>query len=162
MREKRRDDVVFVGQAPADGQDPRHPLVGGSTGRRLAGLLEMTDLEFAVAFERVNVLDEFPGRSAGGDAFPPAKARRGARALMPRLKNKIAILLGRGVATAFGFGNFPFLSEIHAVHRLSEDRYCPVRYVIFPHPSGRSRWWNDSERAWAAGDFLRALISVGI
>ena len=63
---------------------------------------------------------------------------------------KRVVCLGRNVGTIMGFlDDAPFLS-------LRLYRYRA--YLLFPHPSGRNRWFNDDENKARAAETLRAFL----
>lgn len=66
------------------------------------------------------------------------------------------LLLGRRVARAFGLGD---IEPLGMVWRNGGIGPC---IVAVPHPSGRNRWWNDSERADDAEMTLRSVWRVHV
>jgi hypothetical protein len=115
---------VFVGQAP--GRSAGRPLAGS----RLPKLLRITPEEFLSRVETVNVLEEWPGKSGRGDAFPLKVARE--RAAVMDLPGDPVVLVGKNVARAFGVNRDYFeWTEVRG-----------KRAVVIPHPSGVSRWFN--------------------
>jgi uracil-DNA glycosylase len=93
---------LLIGQAPGPNTDPSEPLSGAS-GKRLAALCGLDLEEFLARFERANLLPEFPGKIGKGDRFPVALARPLARSLAGRCLDRRVVLLGNGVASAFGW-----------------------------------------------------------
>jgi hypothetical protein len=85
-----------------------------------------------------------------------AQARRATARLKPRLAGRRVILLGCGVAHAFGFARFPVLTWT-TVRWGGLD----TRVSIVPHPSGVNTWWNDADNIEAASRFLRAAVAHG-
>jgi hypothetical protein len=75
-----------------------------------------------------------------------AAARVAAARMRPRGR---VLLLGRGVATAFGQARRPILQWFDL---------RGARAAVFPHPSGISHWWNDPRNVARARRFLRALL----
>lgn len=142
--------VVLIGQAPCRKGDPSKPLTG-SSGLKLAQLAGVEfPGEYARLFERVNVLREYRGPAAGGkgDAFPLSEARAAAKALMPELRGRVVVVLGRNVARAF---------ELHGLGWTTWWPACGVVWGVIPHPSPLVRWWNDSgNRAQAASFMMQA------
>lgn len=140
--------VLIVGQAPSRNSDPSEPL-SGCSGRRLAALCGMDLAEFLAAFERVNLLGRFPGKSTGkGDAFPLDRARRAAGRVGPTFHGYEVVLLGKNVQAAFSVADVPIL------------RWLPApgfRFAVCPHPSGVCYWWNDPANVRRARRFWRAL-----
>src|SRR4029434_9336717 len=59
------------------------------------------------------------------------------------------VLLGKNVARCFGFGDVPFLAEISIYGR---------RFLIFPHPSGVNRWWNERRNERRARQLLQRFL----
>ena len=141
--------VVIIGQAPSRLSDPREPLSGNS-GRRLAALSGLTTAEFLDRFERRNLLDAWPGKAGKGDKFAGAgEARALAESLRAGLATRRVVLLGTGVARAFGFPGEPFLFGEH----------WEGSFAMVPHPSGTNRWWNDRERVAQAQRFWSNLAT---
>jgi hypothetical protein len=59
------------------------------------------------------------------------------------------VLLGKNVARCFGFRDVPFLAEIRIYGR---------RFLIFPHPSGTNRWWNERQNERRARQLLQRFL----
>lgn len=140
--------IVIVGQAP--GKRPGEPLAGAS-GRRLAALAGLDLDAFLGRVDRVNLLDEFPGKNGKGDAFDARAALARADQLREELAGRRVVLLGRLVARAF---------------RLQDDMYdwfqpveVPpgVEVAVMPHPSGVSTWWNDEGNVNRASAFMKRI-----
>jgi uracil-DNA glycosylase len=140
---------VIVGQAPG-ARAIRSPL-SGLSGRRLATFAGLDLADFLVAFERVNLIEAFPGKAGKGDAFPIAVARAAWAELRPRLAGRDVILLGRGVARAASHKAPPFAWLVYA------DK---TRIALCPHPSGVNRWWNVAPHGRAARRFWRDLAQA--
>lgn len=149
----RRARVILIGQAPNRIGRADRPLLGGRSGEFLQGLAGMTIWQYARAFERRNLLAEFPGSAAHGDAFPRAEARDAADAMVASLIGRRAIMVGRSVAWAFRAANIEF-------YRWSSD----VRgfdFAVIPHPSGINMHWNKpGAKAEAIGFFARMRNSA--
>lgn len=139
--------LVIVGQAPSRSSDPDRPFSGRS-GARLRDLLGAGAIERA---EKRNLLPRYPGRGAKagkGDAFPRKAASQAAASLLTSLEGAYVILVGVGVAEAFGFSRpVPLLCARYTL----QD--CAV--LVIPHPSGVCRWWNDPANVRAARRTLR-------
>ena len=142
---------VMVGQAPSRRGDPLRPVVGYA--ERLAELAGMTPEGIRLAFDFANCLDEWPGAHKHGDMFPMDAARVGASKLMPRLLGRRVVLLGRGVARAFGM---PPMIEWGTWCRMLMGTW---HAAVFPHPSGRNRFWNDEAEARRMGLWLRDVVA---
>lgn len=144
---------LLVGQAPGPTSDPEEPL-SGRCGDRLAELCGLEPAKFLARFRRVNLIDEFPGKAAKGDAFPLDLARRGAVDFLITgvFHTTRVVLLGDNVAKAFGFrpGHFPLLKFLPCGATRHGIAFCP-------HPSGVNRWWNEPANELAARCFWRRL-----
>ena len=150
--------TVIIGQAPSQHSDPRRPLLGGHSGAKLQELCGFNLRQYFEAFDRANLIKSWPGCAAGGkgDAFPAPEAQAAAHAMLPALFGRRVVLLGRGVAEAFGLRAPP----------LEWTRLpCPggwLEAAYLPHPSGINRWWNTKANTSAAADFLRAEGERGL
>lgn len=154
--------TLLIGQAPARTSDPAVPLRDGASGRRLARLVGLGPAEYAEAFDRVNLLDSWPGSAGKGDRFPAALARLAADRLLPALARRArsggrVVFVGGAVARAFGFEAAPLLWR--AWKPGAADR--PVIAARLPHPSGVNPWWNDETNRRAAAEFLRSAARGG-
>lgn len=139
--------LAIIGQAP--GRALGRPL-GGRCGKFLAALAEVDSFEDVRARVWIrNVLDEWPGKSGKGDAFPMELAARRARRMRIPVGARV-LFCGRLAAKAFGF-EAPFLTWLP---------FGEGRAAIFPHPSGINTWWNDPARRESAGRFLRKFLEA--
>jgi hypothetical protein len=147
--------VRVYGQAPGPGQQGRPGVPFSGSGRLadLAGVTPETLAERGWMFR--NLLDYYPGPNddGSGDLFPMWEARRAAalERLAWQADDRI-LLMGRRVAAAFR-AELPYFEWT----RLIESG---VDVAVFPHPSGRNRYWNSGERADAARAFLREMVEV--
>lgn len=139
---------LIVGQAPSASSDPAEPLSGRS-GRRLASLCCLSLEEFIASYDRANLVGEFPGRLQKGDAFPIGPARASAVLIRGGLSPRRLVLLGSGVARAFGV---PAGSP--ALRWFALGRH---RAAICPHPSGVCQFWNDPRNVGQARSFWLEL-----
>lgn len=145
---------LLIGQAPGPNTDPAVPLVpwpGDSAGARLAALAGFDPQTFLETFDRINLLQTFPGRGKRDDKFPRRDARIAAAAIRPLLAHRHVILVGRNVAQAFGFEQFSY-------HEWFNYGF-PV--AVVPHPSGRNHWYRKPGHEEIARDFwtrTRVLI----
>jgi uracil-DNA glycosylase len=150
----RRDRVVLLGQAPSRDGDPLRPLIGGGSGRILQLLTGTMVSQYRELYERRNLLKSWPGAADGkGDHFPTAEAHAAAVALLPRLAGRRVVLLGSGVARAFGFDTLT-------------PRFCwierdGVRFALSPHPSPVNRWWNEYRNRAQAARFFGSITTGG-
>lgn len=143
--------LTIIGQAPSRTSDPRRALRGRS-GAALARLLGIDPAALGLVIRRRNLLSAFPGRVGKGDRFPLAAARRAAA----RVRGRRLVLLGYGVAAAFGVPRrTPPLVWVWL------DGAHPRRVAIIPHPSGINRWWNAPANRRRAAAFLQAAVVEG-
>jgi hypothetical protein len=105
---------------------------------------------------RVNLLGEFPGKAGDkGDLFPMAEAREGAgKVMLASGPGAEIVMLGRGVLRAF----LPFLPRgaTQKMQFFEALAHGGRTFVLAPHPSGISHWWNDPANREAAAGFWRA------
>lgn len=139
--------VVFVGQAPPS--YARAALCGTPNGRsmrRLARLLGISPEEFGEHFGWVNLLGRWPGKSGKGDKWHAGAALMNAAKFRGALSAKktptTVFMLGYNVSEAFGVSGTYFCGSIEHPFGGAE-----VAFIVFPHPSGVSRWWNDARNA---------------
>ena len=122
---------LIIGQAPGPNNGKKYPLTGDGEKRlaRLCGYRNSSELWRY--FDRINLLDEFPGRqrSGGGDRFPAREAREAASRIV-LTSRPVVFLLGRGVAKAFGLS----LGLLQRKHNI----------IVLPHPSGVNHFWNEA------------------
>lgn len=127
-------NVTILGQAPGRRGDPSLPLEGYRA--RLLELLGADDAAWS-AIRKLNALDRFPGKARKGDRFPLAEALVSVARIRPALRGDLVFVLGRHAARALRV-SAPFLV-----------RACDVvggfEFVIVPHPSRVSLWWNLEE-----------------
>jgi hypothetical protein len=128
-----------VGLAPPIG-DPRALPPDSRVGRRLARLMNLMPDAYAREVDRINLLPR---------AEPDKFDERYADGLLPRLRGRRVVFLGRRVARAFH----------HDPAAGWYDWRLARGYVaaVFPHPSGRSRVWNDPEATAVAEDAFSRL-----
>lgn len=156
---------LLIGQAPGPNTDPDYPLFPvptTSAGGRLQQIMGVDRVEYLKTFDFINVLRLFPGKYKRDDKFPMELARAAADAIRPLLAGRSVVLIGRNVANAFGL---PPDWDWHAWHDIKVRRRCPVsrapwmtRLAITPHPSGRSRWYNDEAHKHEARMFWQDLM----
>jgi hypothetical protein len=126
----------------------------GRCQKRLAALVGIGVEDFCARYGWVNLLGRWPGRKGAGDGWEPSIARANAAGIRGALSAKktptIVIMLGYKVSEAFGIGGSYFLGSVERPYRGQE-----VMFVVFPHPSGISRWWNVPENRKKAAEVLR-------
>jgi len=114
----------------------------------------LTPEEFVSTFDRINLINEFPGRWKRDDKWPVADARVAASAVTPLLRGRTVIMVGRNVATAFGYcsASLGFLEWQHNVLH-------SFRFAIIPHASGRNRWYNDPDNLEKTRAFWKNFLT---
>lgn len=140
---------LIIGQAPGQhASDPDFPLAG-RCGAKLADLCGLTLKAYLERFDRVNLVDEFPGKAGKGDAFPLEPARIKCREIMadPANAGRQIVVLGAGAVVLFGLTTPTLTFAPHA------DAF----YAWCPHPSGANRWWNDPANRLRARYFWTGL-----
>jgi uracil-DNA glycosylase len=141
--------VVFVGEAPSATSDPERAFSGRS-GRRIASLVDRREFS-ELPFDAVNIFRERPAR------WDADQARREAWAHSSLAHDyDVVVLVGYRVAAAFSMKRTPLFEWTR--HLVDDDPARELfRWAIFPHPSGRNRFWNDSEQVDQAREFVFAL-----
>lgn len=148
---------LLIGEAAAD-------LAAAALGPRTRSGARLDRLLRGRGFDALNLL----ARSMGpADEWPAAAARERARELFRTvLAGREVVLLGRRVARAFA-GMHPALDALHPAPYFSsaypvvpDDRggWGACRAWIAPHPSGRSRWWNDPRNRDCAAAFFSRIL----
>ena len=113
----------------------------------LANLIGIEPGLLCAEVDRFNLNPRWTGKAGKGDRFDAVAGRRRAAriALMPFTH---LVLLGKAVAGCFGF-EAEFLETIERGGK---------RYLIFPHPSGINRWWNERDNVGRARHALRRFL----
>jgi uracil-DNA glycosylase len=139
--------IGLVGQAPSRRGDPRKPLAGpnGQKFARLAGI----SYDELIACRRRHLNTHYSRKRGKGDAFDRAKGNVNAADVLLDWRVERIVLLGKNVARCFGFRDLPFLAEIRIYGR---------RFLIFPHPSGANRWWNERQNERRARQLLQRFL----
>lgn len=137
--------VTLVGEHNPYGQDPRYalyPRPTNSAGGRLCKVLGMSALGYINQFHRRNLLDtlKWSAPRARAAALDVQRAAEDGDAL---------VLLGSRVSAAFGVEFVPLYSAWFTGTR--------VRLLVIPHPSGRSRLWNEAGMAVRVRAAVEAL-----
>ena len=149
MKQKKIEThkIGLVGQAPSRRGYPRKPLAGPN-GRKIARLAGMS-YDDLIACRRKHLNTHYSGKRSKGDAFDRAKGNVNAADVLLDWRVERIVLLGKNVARCFGFRDVPFLAEIHIYGR---------RFLIFPHPSGTNRWWNERQNERRARQLLQRFL----
>ena len=154
--EIKQQQLVIVGQGPSRAGS-RHSArrrsreaCTGRVGRKLAKLLRMPEVAFYAMAARVNLNARFNGKAAKGDAFNVVEGLATARRILVRHRNgEKLVLLGRTVGRCFGVTGDYLRVTIREGHP----------FLLFPHPSGINRWWNDARNRRRAGRALRRFVT---
>ena len=149
MKQKKIEThkIGLVGQAPSRRGDPRKPLAGPN-GQKIARLAGMSYDEL-IACRRRHLNTHYSGKCRKGKAFDRAKGNVKAADVLLDWRVERIVLLGKNVARCFGLGDLPFLAEIRIYGR---------RFLIFPHPSGTNRWWNERRNERRAQQLLQRFL----
>jgi hypothetical protein len=134
-----------ISQAPGHALYPHPP---GSTGHRLWQMLEdragVTKRGYLAAFDRRNlVIGAEWSRAAGALA---------AGDMLPRLRDRVVLLLGDEVRRCFGL---PWV----LIHPVEADGAV---FRQLPHPLGKCLWYNDRENRRVAASLLEELYWLGV
>src|ERR1043166_3212165 len=149
MKQKKIEThkIGLIGQAPSRRGDPRKPLAGPS-GRKIARLAGMS-YDQLIACRRKHLNTQYSGERGKGDTFDHAKGSINAADVLLDWRVERIVLLGKNVARCFGLRDLPFLAEISIYGR---------RFLIFPHPSGVNRWWNERRNERRARQLLQRFL----
>jgi uracil-DNA glycosylase len=139
--------IGLVGQAPSRRGDPRKPLAGPN-GQKIARLAGMSYDEL-IACRRRHLNTHYSDKHRKNVAFDHAKGNMNAADVLLDWRVERIVLLGKNVARCFGFRDLPFLAEIRIYGR---------RFMIFPHPSGTNRWWNERQNERRAQQLLQRFL----
>jgi hypothetical protein len=127
--------------------------ITGAIGKKIGAMLDMSGGEiFRSRYARKNLNARWNGKNGKGDVFNRAEGSTNARRLMSDPFTHY-VLLGGEVARAFGMNNNEWLS---VVTDLPGDRH----FLIFPHPSGINRWWNEPGNAERARAAIRNFLEI--
>lgn len=127
-----------------------YPYPEGCTGWRLWKMLPdgTPRTQYLEAFDRRNVLHS--------RAWDRQAARQAGQKLLPELMGRVVVVLGSDVRAALGLPPAePLLMSEYPIQAggVEDD----LRWVAFPHPSGRNRWFNDPGNQFAARQLFQAL-----
>jgi len=149
MKQKKIEThkIGLVGQAPSRRGDPRKPLAG-QNGQKIARLAGMSYDEL-IACRRRHLNTHYNAKGGKENAFDRAKGSINAADVLMDWRVERIVLLGKNVARCFGFRDLPFLAEIRIYGR---------RFLIFPHPSGANRWWNERRNERRAQQLLQRFL----
>jgi hypothetical protein len=148
--------LALVGEAPGPrtrADCPFYPYPRTSAAGRLLALLGWSRSKYLLTFARMNLLSEWPG-----DSFPIARARECVPHIVAALHPRPMLLMGKGVAAAFGVSALPpcVLVERRVPHiELGE---VLAKVAVIPHTSGRNLWYNDPGNRNRVRDFIELLV----
>lgn len=112
-----------------------YPSPTGSAGWRLCHkVLGLDEETYLIAYDRMNLCAHRWSIRAARDVAALIRAER---------EGGVLVLLGAKVCSAFGWAYQPFT-------QVRENAELPPRAVILPHPSGRSRAWQEPHAVWKA------------
>lgn len=140
-----RGRPLLVGEAPGPrsrSEFPLYPLPSNSSGGRLCAALGMSTTTYLRAFDRVDLITEYPGEAWGVEAR--FAARVVADAIKQLCRGRLIFMMGARVSEAFGHGDL----DNFGTH---DDPVFRYRAIRIPHPSGRNRYW----RLPGAGERVR-------
>lgn len=140
---------LIIGQAPGQHRAGPDITLGGRTGAKLADFCGLTVEDYLDRFDRINLVDHFPGKAGKGDRFPlePARAKVSEILADPAHAGRSIVVLGAGAMVLFKL----------TWTCLEFREHAGARYAWCPHPSGIVRWWNDPRNRMAARRFWTAL-----
>ena len=125
--------------------------ITGSVGSKLAVLAGLDPYTFRTSFARRNLHARWNGKIGRGDRFDRVEAEVAAKSLRDQPFESY-VLLGMNVAKAFGVNANEWLAVV--------EETDSKRFLIFPHPSGINRWWNDALNRDAARKALRSFLNI--
>lgn len=116
-------------------------------------MCELSEADYARAFERVNLIDRWSGKNGKGDAFPISAARLKAAKVLAAVRSGTRIVvLGRAVARAFDVG-------LEQAPLMRWTKINGVEIAVLPHPSGVNLWYNDARNRVCARRFMRSILA---
>ena len=147
---------LLIGQPPGPNTDPTqplHPLPATSAGGRLAAMMGLEEWEYLMMFDRMNLIYQFPGRHKRDDKFPMLQGKLNAQLVKQLMRNRTLVFLGRNVEAAFN------CKIVAPFFEWQEDKQWDYSYVVVPHPSGRSHWYNRPANKALAVAFWQRFLS---
>lgn len=131
--------------------------ITGAIGKKIAALAgfdvaNREELRFYARYARRNLNTCWYGKAGKGDYFDREEALATAKLLAADPAWTHYVLLGKEVARAFGV-SADFLE-------VRFDKTVGKNFLVFPHPSGLSTWWNDEFNAFRAKKRLRQFLET--
>ena len=133
--------IIIVGLVPGSGSSVPLSCLHPGSGRTLARLCGLPPEEYERGIDRINLY----GCKTHAEAADAGDDAGAARNLLPVLRGRRVLVLGRRVRAALVGRNAPLLTWIDA---------GDFAAAAVPHPSGRYRWWNSRENTERAARFL--------
>lgn len=127
----------MLGHSPSSGFEPFFGRVSSSSSRRLDSLYH-----------------DWPDQALGANVWwtpPPAESHLAK--ILDETRCEVVVALGLFVAKQLG-AERPELLQTQDVER--DGRM--IKVLVFPHPSGRSRFWNDVNNRVRAADLLKETL----
>ena len=139
--------LVFVGEITnPPGMPARYDLTGAA-GKRLAALAGVPFVPTFLKWRRFNLCR---------DVWSDEEATRKAAEILNGCRdNDMIVMLGTRVTEAF-MRAYRYRHRMRRFETVVTDR--GVGMIAFPHPSGRSRYWNDHDNYVEASRVLRRLV----
>lgn len=148
--------LALVGEAPGPrtrADCPFYPYPPSSAAGRLLSYLGWTRSLYLLTFARMNLLSEWPGNT-----FPVARGRECVPHIVGALHPRPMLLMGRGVAAAFGVSMLPILTLADVVLPCEGRGMAEAKVAIVPHTSGRNLWYNEPGNQRRVREFIEALL----
>ena len=145
--------ILLVGQAPSrTGVNPLEALTPTSSSGKLMNLMGLTEDEYMTSFQRVNLIDEYPGplASGKGDKFPLRQARDKAKRILQQMSEYHILCIGKRVGQCFNLDQCFVWEDRIQCYPLTRNRIAMI-----PHTSGLNRFYNDPRNLDRAKAFLR-------
>lgn len=137
--------LLLVGESPGPNCDPSQPAFLGDAGRRVARLL---GVDFNLLHQTVATVNIFTEHVPHENWSPSlARVMYDQRVREVEKHYQTVLLCGWYVAKA-------------ARHVGKTYFEYDGNRVVFPHPSGKNRWYNDAENTKSAVDFLDAIAGA--
>lgn len=156
-------NICFIGQGPSKGAWYKHLKLSGPMwaekecarlallgriGERLACMIGMSPLEFAIAFRRENLNKKFVGKKGRGDNFDWTAGCMCAAKLIEDKTITKYVLLGSNVARCF----------LVKYNWLDVFERGDKSFLFLPHPSGLNIWYNSKANKIAAAKSLTSFV----
>jgi len=139
--------VIIVGEDDPYGKTPLQPDIIGSSGQRLWKMSGLSMTQYVTHFERRNLFKTGESKSIN-------LGRNRARVILGTTRNSdivtYVICLGRVVA-----GCFDLSYDDNPLFFVKIKKNVVAAYL--PHTSGLNRWYNSTDNAESATDFMQTM-----